>query len=144
MQRFRFLILFVVVLALSTGVGYGTEPVTKKLQGDTILAKHKTVFVVIVPPDEGSKECRIVPWHRVKPVGVDSMTIVNLCKETVRIEVPANIADTTKVSEKMTLAQDESWSVKLRHPTPREYIYSIEGPVGGCLTGLPNPRIVIP
>jgi hypothetical protein len=151
MRRYLPVVAVVALLLASTGIAAATEHEEMMLKGKEPVVQLSTVFVVIVPepepesPRQGQNRCWIVPDPRVIPAGTDYMTVLNLTDEPMKVEVPDKIADTDRPSLKRTLRPDEFWAVKLRRMAQGEYIFSIEGPNGGCLPStLPNPRIVIP
>ncbi len=147
MELRRVVLSIVVVLAMAVLVGCCREcpepPVCPECPEMTAPSALDTKFVVIVPPEPGEVDCRIVPDPR--HVGdPDSLTFVNLSDEHIKIEVSADLTDTKQPTLVFYLDKDESKTVPLKDAPDGEYIYSIEGPTGGCMTGLPSPRVIIP
>jgi hypothetical protein len=159
MCRFRFLILFVVAIALVTGVGCkckekDIEVPIVNTEEDPFKGYSQT-FVVVVPPTETNKHCAIVTDPKV--VQKDSktqLTLINLSGEPLYVSFGSEIAalgDDDIVFD--GLENDQSWTVPLKTDTSGEFIYTILGkgnivdpdkPPVTCLTGLPNPTIMIP
>ena len=102
-----------------------------------------TKYVVIVPPEEGGTRCRIVPDPRLAD-GKGSLTFLNLSDARIKIELPAALAATAEPTLVFYLEKDESRVVPLADPKSGVHPYGIEGPTGGCLTGLPTPKVIIP
>jgi hypothetical protein len=127
----------VAVVVLQGPTAAGEEPTPT---GETT---EKVVYVVIVPPEDGKRQCRIVPDPRVVEK-TQSLAFVNLSGEKIKIELKKELVGGSDPTLVFHLVKDESRAVPLVDPKPGEYIYSIKGPSGGCLTDLPTPKIVIP
>lgn len=102
-----------------------------------------TQYVVIVPPEDGKRQCRIVPDPRFVEK-TQSLTFINLSDVQAKIELPAALTASSSPTLVFFLSKDESKVVLVDTAKSGEYIYSVEGPLGGCLTGLPTPKIIIP
>jgi len=113
--------------------------ITPKTVGEIPIA---TRYVVIVPPEDGKRQCRIIPDPRLLEK-TQSLTFVNLSGEMILIALPPALFGTDKTI--VLKNEDASPSFPLVDPKPGDYIYSATGGTpDGCLTDLPTPKIVIP
>ena len=142
-----------IVLAAVAVVAWQCPPTSKNDPGGqapaggestpTATTPTATKYVVIVPPEEGGTRCRIVPDPRLAD-GKGSLTFLNLSDARIKIELPAALAATAEPTLVFYLEKDESRVVPLADPKSGVHPYGIEGPTGGCLTGLPTPKVIIP
>jgi len=132
-----------IVLAAVAAVGWQCPPCREKPPIPSPGIPGATQYVVIVPPEPGMTQCRVIPDPRVVEK-TRSLTFINLSDVQAKIELPAALTASSSPTPAFFLSKDESKVVLVDAAKSGEYIYSVEGPLGGCLTGLPTPRIVIP
>jgi hypothetical protein len=132
-----------VVLVAVAAVGLQGPAATGGEPTPTGETTENVRYVVIVPPEPGKTQCRIVPDPRMVEK-TQSLIFVNLSDEKIRFELPRAIIGSSEPTLVFFLEKDQSTTIPLVDPKSGEYIYSVKGPSGSCLTELPTPRIVIP
>lgn len=113
---------------------------TSKTMGEILTV---TQYVVIVPPEPGTTQCRIVLNPRIVEK-TQSLTFVNLSDEKITFQLPPALVGDSGSKEFYLDKDKASPFIPLVDPKPGEYIYSVTGLTDGCLKEKPTPKIVIP
>jgi hypothetical protein len=139
----RVAVLLLVVLAAVAAVGQQAPAAAGGEPTPTGETTENVVYVVIVPPEPGKTQCRIVPDPR-KMEATQSLVFVNLSDQTIKFKLPTELFGSAAENDFFLGGDKDSPRFPLVDPKPGEHIYSVRGSSGGCLTELPTPKIVIP
>jgi hypothetical protein len=106
--------------------------------------------VALKAPPNLTGECWVYPGELVTRDGVKWIIVTNYSppgpSNTVKVEIKDTFAKIDQPTLTVQLAPGESTMFELKSGLPSGSIhpFQVTGGSGGCLTGFPNPRIVIP
>lgn len=124
------------------------------VSGCQTVSKTDYVVVSLKDVDEPSQGCGIFPDRLYVRKGVKWIVVANYIqpeagdpgKSIVRLEISNALTKTSapKIIKSLDPGEIASFKLKKGLISKKEYRFKITTPTGGCLEGLPNPRIVIP